>query len=413
MITPRPARVLVVLPSWVGDTTMATPALRALRQRLPRAVVVALGRPGMDELLAGEWPQPPGELLDDVMIADSRSLLGPAKAAARIRPQRADACLLLPNSFSSAMTARLAGIPVRVGYDRDGRGLLLTHGLEAPRRSPPAWATAGWEPISAVEYYLRAAHRLCDVLAESGFIANGAAPVGAALMHGTALELALTPAQDRAAASILRAGGLDEGEPFALVNPGGNNPAKRWPVERFAAVVHHLITAHRLRVVLNGSPAEAALVALIRDAVALNHPDDATRVACLPELGITLGSLKGVVKRARLLITNDTGPRHLAAAFGTPAVSLFGPTDPRWTSLPDADRGVGVPDAGTQRPRARERVIVADPTLPLSEVTDEHPERCRMDRITASTVLKAVDEMLAPGASAGAGAGAGGIGGVG
>lgn len=399
MSAPRPARVLVALPSWVGDTTMATPALRALRQRLPRAVVVALGRPGMDELLAGEWPHPPGELLDDVMIADSRSLLGPAKAAARIRPQRADACLLLPNSFSAAMTARLAGIPVRVGYDRDGRGLLLTHGLEAPRRSPPAWASAGWEPISAVEYYLRAAHKLCDVLDQSGFIAAGAPTAPSRpLMHGTSLELALTPAQDHGAASILRAGGLDDGEPFALVNPGGNNPAKRWPVERFAAVVHHLITAHRLRVVLNGSPAEAALVALIRDALALNHPDDATRVACLPELGITLGSLKGVVKRARLLITNDTGPRHLAAAFGTPAVSLFGPTDPRWTSLPDADPTPATPRHGPEGPRARERVIVADPTLPPSEVADEHPERCRMDRIATATVVEAVDQMLAPAA---------------
>lgn len=383
---PRPARVMVILPSWVGDTTMATPALRALRNALPRGVVVAMGRPGMDELLAGEWPHPPGELIDDVLVADARSLLGPARAAARLRPQRADACLLLPNSFSSAMTARLAGIPIRVGYDRDGRGLLLTHGLDAPRRSPPQWASAGWEPISAVEYYLRAAHKLVDVLASAGFDTRPlpTPSAGTPLMTGTRLELAISQSQDRAAAAMLTAGGIDRGEPFALVNPGGNNPAKRWPVERFAAVVHHLVTVHGLRVVLNGAPAEAELVALIRDALALNHPADADRVVCLTELGVTLGSLKGVVRRARLMLTNDTGPRHLAAAFGTPCITLFGPTDPRWTSLPS--------DPAAPH---RERVLVADETLPPTELADEHPDRCRIDRIATAAVIDAVDSAMA------------------
>lgn len=393
---PRSARVLVVLPSWVGDTTMATPSLRLLRESLPGAVVLGLGRPGMDELLAGS------DLVDDVMTADARSLLGPAKVASRLKPARADAALLLPNSFSTAMTVRLAGIPIRVGYDRDGRGLLLTHGLSAPRRTVPAWASPGWEPIPAVEYYLRATLRLIGVLAESGFRVEPAARERAAAlaprlsealgpsgrgfaMVGTRPELSLTDAQERAAAAMLTEAGVRGGEPFAVINPGGNNPDKRWPVERFAAVAHHLITARGLRVLLNGSPPEAPLVRIIRDAVGLNHPDDAERVACLPDLGITLGTLKGVVARARLMITNDTGPRHIAAAFATPCVTLFGPTDPRWTTLPDADDGTAAP---------RERVLTADPSMPPELVADEHPERCRIDRIETARVIAAADELL-------------------
>lgn len=394
---PRAARVLVVLPSWVGDTTMATPSLRLLREALPGAVVLALGRPGMDELLAGS------DLVDDVMTADARSLLGPAKVAARLKPARADAALLLPNSFSTAMTVRLAGIPIRVGYDRDGRGMLLTHALPAPRRTVPPWASPGWEPIPAVEYYLRAALRLVGVLADAGFrveatardraaalaprLAEPLGPTGRGLaMTGTRPELSMTDAQERAASAMLADAGVRPGEPFALINPGGNNPDKRWPVERFAAVTHHLITARGLRVLLNGSPPEAPLVRIIRDAVALNHPDDAQRLACLPDLGITLGTLKGVVARARLMITNDTGPRHIAAAFATPCITLFGPTDPRWTTLPDAGDGT---------PSPRERVLVADPTLPPELVADEHPDRCRIDRIDTARVIAAADELLA------------------
>jgi heptosyltransferase-2 len=92
----------VYLPSWLGDTIMATPTLRLLRSACPRSVIIALGRPGMDDLLAGS------DCVDDVIIGDGRSLMGPAKLASRLKPMRLDAALLLPNSFASAMTAMAA-----------------------------------------------------------------------------------------------------------------------------------------------------------------------------------------------------------------------------------------------------------------------------------------------------------------
>jgi len=79
------------------------------------------------------------------------------------------------------------------------------------------------------------------------------------------------------------------------------------------------------------------------------------------------------------MVTNDTGPRHIAAAFNVPLVSLFGPTDPRWTTIP-APGG--------------EQILVADPTLPESEVADDHPERCAIERITLQSVREASDRAI-------------------
>jgi heptosyltransferase-2 len=101
----------------------------------------------------------------------------------------------------------------------------------------------------------------------------------------------------------------------------------------------------------------------------------------LPDHGITLGALKAVVKRASLMVTNDTGPRHIAAAFGVPVVSLFGPTDHRWTVIPT-------------KPGSREAVVVADPTLEAGQLANDHPERCRIDRIDEERVRRAVQEVL-------------------
>lgn len=373
----KPARVLVFLPSWLGDTVMATPTLRLLREAMPRSIIVGLVRPGLDDLLAGS------DLLDDVRVADGRSVTGPAKIASKLIPLRLDAALLLPNSFSSAMTVRLAGIPIRVGYDRDGRGLLLTDRLLAPKRPAPF---KGWEPVSAVQYYLAAGRALLQVLAARNYAVDLAPRLdgSSSLTWTPMLELSSTPMQDALSRELLERAKIDpSNEPFVLLNPGGNNPAKRWPVERFAAVAHHLIQRHRMKLVINGSPAEAPLVALIRDAIALNHPEDADLVSCLPELGVTVGSLKGVVARAKLVITNDTGPRHLAAAFNVPCVSLFGPTDPRWTILPERDAA-----------HPREIILTADPTLPAEELADDHPERCRIDQIATDDVIAAVDRLM-------------------
>lgn len=372
----KPRRLLVVLPSWVGDAVMATPSLRALRDALPGTLIGGLMRPGLDQLLAGT------RFLDEVHVERAAGMMGPKRAAAKVRHLRYDAALLLTNSFSTALITRLAGIERRIGYDRDGRGLLLTERLRPLRRRDAApynrstTAPHEWAPVPAVDYYFALARRL---LASCGIEAGAPGP----------MELAVTPEEDAAADELLRRAGLTEaqlrGAPMAVLNPGGNDERKRWPAERFAALGAHLHRAHGLTILVNGSPGEAALAgSIIRRAAELAcasaaaAPPGGPSFVDLPALGVTLGTLKSLARRSRLMVTNDTGPRHIAAALGTPVVSLFGPTDHRWTTIPFD----------------RETILCADPTLPEEEVANDHPERCRMDRIEAAEVIRAAEGLL-------------------
>ncbi len=130
-IAPDTERLLIICPSWVGDAVMATPLLRAARTRLPGARIIGLMRPGIDELLAG-LPS-----FDERIATDLRGLFGPARVAREIRRRCPQAALLLPNSFRSALCLWLSGTPTRVGYDRDGRGRLLTHRHAVVRADRP------------------------------------------------------------------------------------------------------------------------------------------------------------------------------------------------------------------------------------------------------------------------------------
>ncbi len=356
---PRPSRVLVVLPNWVGDAVMATPALRVLRELVPGAFLGALLRPGIDDLLAGTG------FFDEVHVGRAVGVMGPKRVAAKLRPRRYELAILLTNSFGTALITRIAGIPHRLGYDRDGRGVLLTEGLDAPKRrdvepyrrsrtDPGAWA-----PVPASAYYFRLVEH---ALAAWGVRAGSMGP----------LELVATPTEQLAASDLLVRAGVPDG-PLAIFNPGGSKPEKRWPAERFAALADYVAEHHGMTILLNGAPSEAELVAEIA-----RRTRRSTRTLELPRCGITLSTLKGVITRCRVMVTNDTGPRHIAAAFGVPVVSLFGPTDPRWTTIPFED----------------EIVVVADPTLPPEEVTNDHPQRCAIDRIGLGDVVAAVNRLL-------------------
>lgn len=383
----KPSRLLVVLPSWLGDVVMATPTLRLLRDALPGSFIAGLARPSVAALLEGT------PLLDEIVIERASGVMGPKRVAARVRPLRFDAALLLTNSFSTALTTRIAGIPRRVGYDRDGRGLLLTHRLHAPERSSKGINKRRWAAVPACAYYFAAGRALLGDPPPPFEELNDAMSV---LPPNAALELPLSQSDREQADRVLASAGIGAhqgGRPaerpphFAVLNPGANNPAKRWPAERFAEIADDLADRHNLRVLVNSGPGEEDVAHAVRDACRTADP------VLLAEHGQTLASLKAILARARLLVTNDTGPRHLAAVFGTPTIALFGPTDPRWTILPER------PTDGTAPPR--EIRIAAgevgpDPLLP-DQLADEHPDRCRIDHIPAALVRDAADRLLSPG----------------
>ncbi len=309
-------RLLVILPSWVGDTVMATPLLRALRQQPncnPELKITGYLRPGLDEIMAGS------DLLDEMIVGQPLGWRGPLTEAKRLQAGRFDAVIILPNSFRMALTTMIAQIPLRIGYGRDGRTRLLTHPISCPR-------PAGWnDPIPAVEYYLNIAQQV-------GFVES--------TDHNAQLQLACSPEQQQQSNEILNQAGITEDERVALLNPGGNRIDKRWPAENFIQLANHLHSTYGMKVLVNGSPAETALLQSICQGV-----DQATSITNLADHQINLGTLKGICARAEILITNDTGTRHLAIGSAHPAlahansktpirvVSLFGPTDPAWTTL--------------------------------------------------------------------------------
>ena len=293
-------RIAVFLPNWVGDATMATPALRSLRSHFGATTeIVGILRPLVAEVLDGSpW-------LDRVWHYDrSGGDPGAGRAAllARLRGIPVDLSIHFTNDFASALVARLGGVRRRAGYVRNRRGFLLTDRLHAPR------CGREWLPVSAVDYYL-------DLVRAVG--------CGEVATH---LELATTPRDEAAADRAWADLGLASGErPVVLNSSGAFGGAKLWPERSCAALAGRVARELGAAVVVLCGPAESERARRIAAAAA--HP----RVSSLAGRPLSIGLSKSVVRRARCLVSTDSGPRHLGAAFGVPVVALFGPTDPAWT----------------------------------------------------------------------------------
>lgn len=334
-----PDHLLVVMPSWIGDIVMATPALRALREAHPQMRVTATIRPGLEPILEG------AQFVDAIEAAGFRGLFGPLKDGRRVAGLRPDATLLLPNSPRSALFARMTGSARRIGYATQGRGWLLTDPIQ-PRKKAST-------PTTTLDDYARLVERAFEIE-----------------VRDRTPRLGLSEEQRAAGNRLLE--GLDG--PFIVLNPGANREDKRWPAESFAAVADELRSTHDATILVNGSPAEAELVKRVVETARPGLID-------LPARGGSIAALKSIIADAELLITNDTGPRHLAAGLGTPSVVLFGPTDRRFTVLPNI----------------RERHVVAEPFLTEDHVADDHPKACRIGRISTGDVLHAARTLLEKG----------------
>lgn len=293
-------KIVVFCPNLIGDTVMATPTFRALRQHFPDARLTALIRPQVAPVLDGTtW-------FDEIIRCHHRSPKRPERPRSvirRLKEEKHDVAILLPNSFRVAWMAWRAGIPRRAGYIRYCRGLLLTDGLQPPRDSAGRFI-----PTPIVGYYLALAHRLgCS-------------------SRSLQLELATTQDDEAAADRAWSALGLSEHRPVVCLNTGGAfGPAKNWPSESFAMVARRLAEEQGVSVLVICGPAERSASREI--ARLAGHP----AVVSLADQPLSLGLSKACVRRAALMITTDSGPRHFAAAFGTPVISLFGPTFIAWT----------------------------------------------------------------------------------
>ena len=292
-----PAHLLVRLPNPLGDAVMAVPALRALRTALPETRITWCGGRAAHAALEGL------PFRDGVMPAadkDARGRRAPMRAGRILAALGADAALLLPHSFSSALAVRRARIPVRVGSDLHGRRALLTHVVDLPKTDDGELV-----PRSMIDLYL-------DLVAPFGAAADG----GGLALATTAFD------EERAG---LRLAALPAGLPIVAVNPGAAFGAtKIYPPVRIAEVIAKVRAAAEVAIVLTCGPGEEDLAAAIAQRVG---PPVVSCHEAVPDLG----ELKAILRRASLLLTTDTGPRHLAEAFGVSTVVWMGPTDPRWS----------------------------------------------------------------------------------
>ncbi|MGH9931666.1 MAG: lipopolysaccharide heptosyltransferase II, partial [Pyrinomonadaceae bacterium] len=249
------------------------------------------------------------EFLDDVLVHEGSGLRSVVQQVRQWRKHAFDAAVLLPNSLETALVALLASVPLRIGYATDGRQKMLTHPLPLPE-----WRNSKHE----VFYYLKIVAELeWLVKHEQSFLDTQ--PDG---------SLAVSATRKAEARDILRAHGVASistgGRPLVALCPGSiNSRAKRWPAERYAALADRLINELGAEVMLVGSGAEAE-VSLAVGRQMLNKPVTLTGKTDLAEL-------VAILSLVDLLVTNDTGPAHIASALERPTLVIFGPTNPLTT----------------------------------------------------------------------------------
>jgi heptosyltransferase II len=319
---PPPRRLLVRGVNWLGDAVMTTPALLRLREQFPGAHLLLL----TPEKLADLWKNHPA-VNETISFAPDENIFSTAR---KLRAAKCDLALVLPNSPRSALETRLAGIPRRVGYSRPWRNFFLTETV-APRSGairmhkrsvaeiqrlisqPPAPGIRNLE-------IPKSAHQIYEYLHLAAALGANPEPVPP--------QLAVTPEEIEAAKKKF---GLDKiSAPILGLNPGAEyGPAKRWPVENFITAAREIHGRTRCTWILFGGKGDTALTARIASEIRPPASD-------LPYLDLagktSLRELMALLKLCRVLLTNDTGPMHVAAALGTPVVVPFGSTSPELTA---------------------------------------------------------------------------------
>lgn len=294
-------KIIVKCPNWVGDLVAATGALRCLRLNYPLAHILLLAKPSLGPLLEGS-PR------HDQLILYERHESSPEQrrsAKREIRRRGFDLAILLSHGFSTRFLLWRAGIAERVGIAPTARSLFLTERITVSRLK------AGRPYVSKVELY----QTLCERL-------------GCEDAQDQRPELFVPDEADHRAEALLAQSGRRPDRKLVGVVPGARYGAsKRWPPDRFAALSDKLIRELDCDTLLITAPSEKDVAHAVAAAMV-------ERPLRLPENGTDLTTLKGLIRRCDLLVGNDTGPRHIAVAFGVPAVTLMGPTDPAVTESP-------------------------------------------------------------------------------
>jgi heptosyltransferase II len=285
-------RILIVNVNWIGDVLFSTPAIRAIRKRYPRAYIACMVVPRCREAL---------ELnphLDEILIYDEKKeykgLGGKLRLISALKARRFDIVFLFHRSLTRTLMVALSGIKERVGIYNPKRGFLLNRKVE-PQKSD----------AHKVEQFLNIV-KAKDILPD-----------------GKNMELFISEKDEAFARDYLESQGAKEGKPVIVLNPGGNWNLKRWPAANFAELGDKLAKLFGARILITGAEKDAELGNAI--AGMMKHEPVVT---CGKT---TLRQLAAVMKNADLVISNDSGPMHIAVSQGAKTIALFGPTDPKVT----------------------------------------------------------------------------------
>jgi heptosyltransferase-2 len=299
-----PMHIAIILPRWVGDLVMSTPMIRAVRQHFGKSVkLTAVVKPLFQDILAGtNW-------FDEFIAYDRHSKKQESsfrQAVSALRSDRPDIALLIPNSLSSAALAWWGGCRRRVGYARHGRRLLLTDPLFPVRHSGQV------EVLSTAQHSMDLAEKI------------------GVPRQPLELELATLPKDEEIMDSLMskffEGWTQSNSQPLFVFNDNAAyGPAKSWGGERFVSLARQLLQSYPDgRIVVHCGPGERD------DARSLELSLNDSRVRSLADVDkLPFGLSKALLRRASVVITTDSGPRHIAAAFRTPTVVLHGPMDPR------------------------------------------------------------------------------------
>ena len=281
-----PQRILVMRLDRIGDTLLSFPAIRAIRQRFPRASITFLTRPYANSV-AARCPD-----VDEAMVYDygkrgqHRFPGGYGRLLKEIKKRRFDVAFILHPTFRSHLFCFLADIPYRVGYRTRG-SLLLTHKIQDLRH----------------EGYQHESDNALDVVRAFGIRSDS-----------KEIKFAVYPEDEVTADRLLQEHGVTSNDPYVILHAGSSSRSKCWPQEYFIELGHLMKSQWGVKILLAGAPHEKSLNARIAEGLGAVDLTGRTSLPCLAAL----------MKKAHLFIANDSGPVHLAAAVGTKVISIFG-----------------------------------------------------------------------------------------
>jgi lipopolysaccharide heptosyltransferase II len=283
--------VLFWMPHWLGDVVFSLPAIQAVRARLPHARITVVAHSPAHEFLSHH---PSIDSVIKIPFTQEDGFRSAFQFAKSLKKYQFDLAILFPNSFRSAMMAWLSGAKIRIGYQTEGRGMLLTHPIAVKKDS---------KSIHGMDYYSEIVSCLGITDVEKKF------------------EPIVSKEEVAQQEELLAQQGIYPADFKVAIQPGASKQEKRWHPERFGILCQKLIKERGAKILLLGSDAESDLIEQVKKFCPREHS--------LAFTGLNMKVVLALLQNCQMLIANDSGLMNLAAMVETPLVAIFGPGSPK------------------------------------------------------------------------------------